>query len=139
MSRSVTACLYLTAAGIIAYWGAVFSGVFPVEELGPGYRTWFLSFPVADFWIAATAVVAAVSKRSNRALSVTTTAAAGSGLVFLGTYAFAYGLNTGLVNRLTTDEVIEIAIKIYCVTAGGWLLVAAYRVATGLKLPRETS
>lgn len=132
MRRSRKACLYLTAAGIIAYWIAVFSGAFPVDELVPGYRNWFMSFPLADFWIALTAVLAVAFAASNRALSVTAIAAAGSGLIFLGLNAFAYGVNTGLVNNLTADEIAEIAIKVYCLTAGGWLVASAYRQATEL-------
>lgn len=132
MRRSLKACLYFTAAGIIAYWIAVFSGTFTVDELVPGYRNWFMSFPLADFWIALTAILAVAFATSNRALSATAMAAAGSGLIFLGLNAFAYGINTGLVNNLTIDELIEIAIKIYCLTAGGWLVASAYRQATEL-------
>jgi hypothetical protein len=41
-----------TTAGITLYWALVFTGVFKVEELIPGYRSWFMSFPLADGWIA---------------------------------------------------------------------------------------
>lgn len=128
--------LYITAAGILAYWAAVFSGAFPVNELVPGYRVWFMSFPIADFWIAVNAVLATALVRFDRLLSAIAMAAAGSSLVFLGLYAFAYGFNSGLVNDLTADELIEISIKIYCLATGGWLLVSAYLQAAG---PRKTN
>jgi hypothetical protein len=119
--------LCFTATGIVAYWAAVFSGAFPVDELVPGYRNWFFSFPLADFWIAATSVLAAVFGTTNRPLTAIAMAATGSGLIFLGLNAFAYGFNTGLTNNLTVDELIEIAIKIYCLVVGGWLIASAYR------------
>lgn len=131
MKPLLRATLYFTAAGIVAYWAAMFSGAFPVDELVPGYRTWFLSFPLADFWIAATSVLAAALVTANRPLGAIATAAAGSGLIFLGLNAFAYGFNTDLIYNLTLDEAIEIAIKIYCLAVGGWLIVSAYQqVAT---------
>jgi len=131
MKQSLKTTLYFTAAGIFVYWAAVFSGVFPVDELVPGYRNWFMSFPLADLWIATTSIVAAKLATSNRPLSAIAMAAAGSGLIFLGLYAFAYGFNTGLVNNLTVDELIEIAIKVYCLAAGGWLVASAYRQVVG--------
>lgn len=136
MKRSLKACLYFTAAGIIAYWIAVFSGAFPVDELVPGYRNWFMSFPLADFWIALTAILAVAFATTNPALSATAMAAAGSGLIFLGLNAFAYGANTGLVKNLTVDEIAEIAIKVYCLGAGAWLVASAYRQAIGSEHPK---
>ncbi|WP_315706971.1 MULTISPECIES: hypothetical protein [unclassified Bradyrhizobium] len=136
MSCLLKASLYFTAAGICAYWGAVFSGAFPVIELVPGYRSWFMSFPIPDFWIAITSLLAVVLARFDKRLSAIAMAAAGSGLVFLGLYAFAYGFNSGLVYELTVDELIEIAIKIYCLTMGAWLLVSAYRQIPG---PRKAA
>lgn len=47
----------------------------------------------------------------------------GSALVFLGLYALTYGASTGLICRQTLDEYIEIGIKAYCLTVGGWLVV----------------
>jgi hypothetical protein len=132
MKPFLRATLYFTAAGIVAYWAAVLSGAFPVDELVPGYQNWFLSFPLADFWIAATSAHAAAMVTVNRPLSAIAMAAAGSGLVFLGLNAFAYGFNTGLINNLTVDEIIEIAIKIYCLTVGGWLIASAYRQVVAL-------
>lgn len=118
--------LLFTAIGIAAYWGAVFAGMFPVDDLVPGYRNWFLSFPLADGWIALAAILAVIVRSSNRGFSATLVSAAGSGMIFLGLYAFTYGFNTGLVYHLTVDEGIEIAIKIYCLSVGAWFVVSAY-------------
>ena len=127
MGKKTEFVLWVTAVGILAYWSMVFAGLFPVEELVPGYSRWFLSFPLADAWIAATAGGAAWLGGRDRRLGAILAAAAGSGLVFLGLYAFSYGVGSGLIRRATPDEYVEIAIKIYCLTVGAGLIVAAYR------------
>jgi hypothetical protein len=129
MTPSVRAALCFTAAGIVAYWATVFSGAFVIHELVPGYRNWFMSFPLADFWIVVTSALAAIAATSNRPLGAIAMAATGASLIFLGLYAFAYGMNTGLVGRLTIDALVEITIKVYCLAAGTWFILSAYRLA----------
>lgn len=107
-----------TAVGIVAYWTTVFAGWFPVVEVVPCYREWFLSFPLADGWIAVVAAATAYSVWRNCEETALFGALTGSGLIFLGLYAFAYGVNTGLIYQPTIEEAIEIAIKIYCVSVG---------------------
>lgn len=107
-----------TAAGIVLYWVTVFAGWFPVAELVPGYREWFLSFPLADAWIAVVTTATAYSVWHQCEETALFGALTGSGLIFLGLYAFAYGVNTGLIYQPTIEEAIEIAIKIYCVSVG---------------------
>lgn len=121
------ALLTFTALGIAVYWLLVFTGVFPVDEIVPGYKNWFLSFPLADTWIALAALLTLKNelKRPNNALIYQ--AATGSGLLFLGLYALLYGINTRLLFNLTTDEVIEILIKLYCLSVGSYFLKDAIK------------
>jgi hypothetical protein len=49
-----------TFLGIVAYWLSVVAGLFPVTEFLPGYRSWFMSFPLADGWIAIVSLLAFV-------------------------------------------------------------------------------
>jgi hypothetical protein len=111
-----------TATGIVLYWTTVFAGWFPVVELVPGYREWFLSFPLADAWIAVVAAATAFSVWQKCEETALFGALTGSGLIFLGLYAFAYGVNTGLIYQPTIDETIEIAIKIYCLSVGTFII-----------------
>jgi hypothetical protein len=53
----------------------------------------------------------------------------GSSLIFLGLYALLYSINTGLIFNLTTDELIEIAIKVYCLSAGSFFIVYFWNFA----------
>ena len=112
----------LTAAAAIVYWALVFTGLFPVTELVPGYRQWFMSFPMADAWIAVTGIWLFIALRRDSPVAAVAAASLGSALLFLGLYALLYGVNTGLLFVLTVDEIIEIAIKLYCLSVGGFLV-----------------
>ncbi|MCX6059508.1 MAG: hypothetical protein NTW69_15330 [Chloroflexi bacterium] len=112
-----------TTFGIVAYWTLVFAEIFPVTELVPGYKNWFISFPLADGWIAITSLLAFIFLLRGDDKAALFGLLAASGLIFLGLYALLYGINTGLFFILTTDEMIEIAIKIYCLTVGSFFIV----------------
>lgn len=120
--------LITTAALIPAYWISVFTGVFPVEEVVPGYRTWFMSFPVPDFYIAISAVLAVLHLDKRDKFATLFGTMTGSGLIFLGLYALGYGHLTGLLYQLNTEEVIEILIKIYCLTAGPFFIRQSWKL-----------
>jgi hypothetical protein len=112
-----------TAAGILAYWTLVFAGLFSVEEIVPGYQNWFMSFPAADFWIAVNAILLAVFlKKGDDKKSAVFGLLTASGMIFLGLYALVYGINTGLLFNLTADEVVEIIIKVYCLSVGSYFI-----------------
>jgi hypothetical protein len=112
-----------TTLGIIGYWISVFTGIFKVTELVPGYRDWFMSFPLPDGWIAFTSLLAFIFLLRNDNRAALFGMLTGSSLIFLGLYALMYGINTGLLFILTTDELMEIAIKIYCLSAGSFFIL----------------
>jgi len=119
--------LLITATLISVYWVTVALGLFPLEELVPGYTQWFLSFPVPDFYIAVSAALGVWYLPRNRPLAAVFIVMAGSGLIFLGLYALLYGIITGLIFIPTIDELIEIAIKLYCLIAGPYLIRSAWK------------
>jgi hypothetical protein len=118
--------LFTTVAGVL-YWVTVFLGIFPVDELVPGYRNWFMSFPIADSWMFVCAILTALFAWKNHPLATLFAPLTGASMIFLGLYAFAYGANTGLLFHLTPDEMIEIAIKVYCLVAGSLLIYHGWR------------
>ncbi|MBK9936338.1 MAG: hypothetical protein IPP05_20025 [Cytophagaceae bacterium] len=120
--------LITTALFIFAYWTSVFTGVFPVEEITAGYKNWFMSFPIPYFYIAVSALCSVYYLNRNQKLAGLFGTLTGSGLLFLGLYAFSYGHNTGLLYILTTDEMIEIAIKVYCITAGTYFVRSSWKL-----------
>jgi hypothetical protein len=117
-----------TATAGIFYWITVFTGLFPVTELVPGYKTWFMSFPIADSWMFVCAIFAAVYAMKRHPLAALFAPLTGASLIFLGLYAFMYGYNTGLLFILTSDEIIEIIIKIYCLTVGPLLIFHGWKL-----------
>jgi hypothetical protein len=119
-----------TTIEIALYWALVFTGVFKVEELLPGYRQWFLAFPLADTWIAAYALLAAIFLLRGDEKAILFGLLTASGLIFLGLNALLYGINTGLIFNLTTDELIEILIKAYCLSVGSFFIVYFWNLRT---------
>lgn len=123
MRRLALGLTAFTIFGIISYWTSVFAGIFKVTELVPGYRNWFMSFPLPDSWIAFTALLAFIFLLRNDNRAALFGMLTGSSLIFLGLYALMYGINTGLLFILTTDELIEIAIKVYCLSVGSFFIM----------------
>lgn len=122
----------LTTIGIIMYWTLVFAKIFPVTELVPGYKNWFLSFPLADGWIAVTSLLAFIFLLQDKPKAALFGLLTGSSLIFLGLYALLYGVNTGLLFILTTDELIEIGIKVYCLSVGSFFIIYFWKLAKEL-------
>ncbi len=122
----------LTTIGIIVYWTLVFAKIFPVTELVPGYKNWFMSFPLADGWIAVTSLLAFIFLLQDKPKAALFGLLTGSSLIFLGLYALLYGVNTGLLFILTTDELIEIGIKVYCLSVGSFFIVYFWKLAKEL-------
>jgi len=100
-----------------------------VTELVPGYRNWFMSFPLADGWIALTSLLAFVFLLRGDEKAALFGLLTGSSLIFLGLYALLYGVNTGLIFNLTMDEIIEIGIKVYCLSVGSFFIIYFWNFA----------
>ncbi len=118
-----------TTLGIVTYWVLVFTKIFPVTELVPGYKNWFMSFPLADGWIAIVSLLAFIFLLRGDDKAALFGLLTASSLIFLGLYALLYGINTGLLFILTTDEIIEICIKIYCLSVGSFFIVYFWNYA----------
>lgn len=129
MRRLALGLTAFTTLGILGYWTSVFSGIFKVTELVPGYRDWFMSFPLPDSWIAFTSLLAFIFLLRNDNRAALFGMLTGSSLIFLGLYALMYGINTGLLFILTTDELIEIAIKVYCLSVGSYFILYFWNFA----------
>jgi hypothetical protein len=111
-----------TTLGIASYWTLVFTGIFKVTDIIPGYQNWFMAFPLADGWIATVSLLAFIFLLRDHDKSVLFGLLTGSSLIFLGLNALLYGINTGLIFNLTVDEIIEIGIKVYCLSVGAFFI-----------------
>ena len=126
--KLVIALSIITATLGITYWITVFAGLFPVAELVPGYKNWFMSFPIADSWMFLCAILASFYAVKGNPLAGLFAPLTGASLIFLGLYAFTYGYNTGLIFILTPDEIIEIMIKLYCLSVGSLLIYHGWKL-----------
>jgi len=123
MKNMVLALTAFTTVGIVVYWLLVFTGTFKVAELVPGYKNWFMSFPLADGWVAVVSMLAFIFLLQNNNKAALFGLLTGSSLIFLGLYALLYGINTGLIFNLNMDEIVEIGIKAYCLSIGSFFIV----------------
>ena len=82
-----------------------------------------MSFPLADGWIAVTSLLAFIFLLRGNDKAALFGLLSASGLIFLGLYALLYGINTGLLFILTKDEIVEIGIKIYCLSVGSFFIM----------------
>ena len=123
MKNMVLALTAFTTVGIVVYWLLVFTGTFKVAELVPGYKNWFMSFPLADGWVAVVSMLAFIFLLQNNNKAALFGLLTGSSLIFLGLYALLYGINTGLIFNLNMDEIVEIGIKAYCLSVGSFFIV----------------
>jgi hypothetical protein len=129
MRNLVLGLTAFTALGIVVYWASVFAGIFKVTELVLGYKNWFMSFPLADGWIAVVSLLAFIFLLQNNEKAVLFGLLTGSCLIFLGLYALLYGINTGLIFNLNMDEIIEIGIKVYCLSVGSFFIMYFWNLA----------
>lgn len=120
--------LFTTFIFVFLYWSLVFTGAFPVKESVAGYVFWFMSFPIADFFLGTSAFLSFFYLNKDSRKSGFWGAVTGSSLIFLGLYALLYGINTGLLFILTLDEIIEICIKIYCLSVGTFFLTHSWKL-----------
>jgi hypothetical protein len=127
MKKALVFFGFFTAAGICVYWSTVLLGLFPVDEPVPGYRSWFMAFPLADLWIAACSSLLSIFLLRENNKWMVFGLLAGSSLIFLGLYALMYGINTGLLLVLTPDEAVEIIIKAYCLGVGLFTIGCCWR------------
>ncbi|HET7278725.1 MAG TPA: hypothetical protein VFJ22_11640 [Dermatophilaceae bacterium] len=100
MNAVLGVLLVVTGVGTVLYWLDFFlRGTVQVVE-----EDWYLrferSFPVADAWMAACSLVAAVGLFSDRSYGTVFGLLAGSALIFLGLMDLTFNLQNGLFRLL---------------------------------------
>ena len=109
-----------TAVGTALYWILVFTGLLPVDEIVPGYTTWYWSFPLPDSWIVVTATLTAFAIIKKRdAMAITFGLLTAASMIFLALNEINFSLHTGM----TLSEMgINLAIKAYCLIVGTFFI-----------------
>ncbi len=123
------AIAYLVVAGIgtTAYWIVFFtSGAVQVTS-DAGYLAFERAFPLADGWMAACALVAALGLARGRPWGLLFGLLAGSSIVFLGCMDVLYNLNEGTYSVGSAAMWAEVAINAFCLLGAPWLILHLWR------------
>jgi len=127
---TVTAILMLlTAIGTILFWVTFFADL-EVQRSGylvsqcDAWFAWEMSFPLADGWMAATAILGAVGLWRLRPAGLLFGLVSGGAMVFLGLMDVLFFLQNGLYLPLTGEVAVELLIHIWTVAFG--LFAIAY-------------
>ncbi len=121
---TVTAVLMLlTAVGTLLFWVTFFADL---EAQRGGYLAsqcdawfaWEMSFPLADAWMAATAILGAVGLWRMRSTGLLFGLVSGGAMVFLGLMDVLFFLQNGLYLPLTGEVALELFIHVWTATFG---------------------
>jgi len=113
-----------TAVATSLYWIFVFTGVFFVEELVPGYTSWFWSFPLPDLWIFVTSALVAfaiITKRNT--MTIVCGLLTASSMIFLALNELMFSFYTGAINLPLSDIWLDLVIKAYCLIVGTFFII----------------
>ena len=130
---TVTATLmFLTAVGTFLFWIVFFADL---EAQRGGYLAsrsdawfaWELSFPLADGWMALTAILGAVGLWRRRATGLLFGLVSGSAMVFLGLMDALFFLENGLYLPLNVEVAVELFIHLWTVAFGLFAIAYVWR------------
>ena len=125
----IAVLMLLTAVGTSLFWVTFF---IDLEAQRSGYLAsrcdawfaWEMSFPLADAWMAATAILGAVGLWRMRPSGLLFSLVGGGAMVFLGLMDVLFFLQNGLYFPLTGEVAIELFIHVWAVAFG--LFAIAY-------------
>jgi len=123
-SLTITGVLMLlTAIGTLLFWATFFADL---EAQGSGtlasrcdaWFAWEMSFPLADLWMALTAILGAVGLWRMRPAGLLFGLVSGGAMVFLGLMDVLFFLENGLYFPLSGEVAIELFIHVWTVVFG---------------------
>ena len=133
----VAALMLLTAVGTLLFWIAFFADL-EAQRAGvlasrnDAWFAWELSFPLADLWMAATAIVGAVGLWRVRSMGLLFGLVSGGAMVFLGLMDVLFFLENGLYLPMTGEIAVEMFIHVWTVAFGLWAIAAIWGQRTVL-------
>jgi len=122
------ALLWLSAVATVAYWVAFFTSGEVQSTREECYLVFERAFPAADGWMAGLCVGAAEGLRRRKPWAVLCGIGAGSAIVYLGLMDVLYNLENGMYARLNAPMVGEVAINVWCLVLGPFLLRYSWRL-----------
>jgi len=127
----VAALMLLTAMGTLLFWVAFFADLEgqragTLASRNDAWFAWELSFPLADLWMAATAIVGAVGLWRMRPRGVLFGLVSGGAMVFLGLMDVLFFLKNGLYLPMTGEIAVELFIHVWTVVFGLWAIATIW-------------
>ena len=130
---TVTAVLMLlTAIGIILFWVAFFADLnaqrgSTFASRSEAWFAWELSFPLADAWVALTAILGAIGLWRRRPAGLLFGLVSGGAMVFLGLIDLLFFLENGLYLPMNAEVVIELLIHLWTTGFGLFAISTIWR------------
>ena len=128
----VAVLMLLTAVGTILFWVTFFADL-EAQRSGTlaarsgAWFAWELSFPLADLWMAATAIAGVVGLWRARPGGLLFGLVSGGAMVFLGLMDALFFLENGLYLPLTGEVAVELFIHVWTVAFGAWAIGTIWR------------
>ena len=126
------ALMALTAIGTLLFWGVFFadlpaqrSSVFASRSAA--WFAWELSFPLADAWMAATALLGAVGVWRLRPEGLLFGLVSGGAMVFLGLMDALFFAQNGLYWPMNGEVAVELAIHVWMVAFGLFAIASIWK------------
>jgi hypothetical protein len=116
--RAHATLMLIVAFGTLAYWVSYFTTGSVQTSADPIYLAFENAFPLADGYMAACYVAAALLLRRGSVAAVPVGIAAGSAMVFLGLMDTLYNLEHSKYAHMTAEMAIETIINVVCLTFG---------------------
>jgi nicotinamide riboside transporter PnuC len=124
----VHAILMLVAAlGTLAYWTAYFTAGAVQTSNDPAYLAFENAFPLADGYMAACLVVAAILLVRGNPTAIPFGIAAGSAMVFLGAMDTLFNLEHGKYADMTAEMAVETIINLVSFSFGPFTMIRLWR------------
>jgi len=131
--RVHAALMLVVALGTVAYWTAYFVAGAVQTSADPAYLAFENAFPLADGYMAACWVVAAMLLIRGRITAVPVGIAAGSAMVFLGLMDTLFNLEHGKYADMTAEMAVETAINGVCLGFGPVTMARLWRARRRLE------
>jgi hypothetical protein len=133
---TVTAVLLLlTAVGTLLFWITFFADLEgqrsgTLASRSAAWFAWEISFPLADLWMAVTAILAAVGLWHIRPGGLLFALVSGGAMVFLGLMDVLFFLQNGLYLPMTGEVAIELFIHAWTTGFGVFTIVWVWNQRT---------
>lgn len=135
--RVTAVLMLLTAVGTLLFWATFFADLEAQRggELALRHSAWFaweLSFPLADAWMAVTAILGAVGLWRGRPSGLLFSLVSAGAMVFLGLMDILFFVQNRLYLPLTGETAVELFIHIWVVTFGLFVITYVWRCRVDL-------